>query len=175
MKKMIFLGLLLMSTMLIAQEADSLTTPKYGYVASGAILDKLPEMEQMQSDLEGYQTILQKKGQQMVQDFQTKQKDAASKKERGELSPLQEQKILEELQTLQDDIVAYEQEMQQKMVAKQEELLKPVLDRVNEVIQDICKAEGYTMVFDLSSGAVLFADEKSDITPKVKEKLGITE
>lgn len=175
MRKIIFFGLFLASMMLALQVAEAQTTPKYAYVSSGAILEKLPEMEQMKSDLQGYQTILQKKGQQMYQEFQAKQTDAAAKKERGELSPKQEETILGELQTMQDSLVAYDQEMQDKLITKQEELLKPILDRVNEAIKEIAKTEGYTMIFDLSSGAVLFADENSDITKQVKEKLGITE
>lgn len=76
---------------------------------------------------------------------------------------------------MQDSLVAYDQDMQTKLMSKQEELLKPILDRVNEVIKEISKTDGYTLVFDLSSGAILFADENSDITKKVMEKLGIAQ
>lgn len=162
----------MMSLVLSYETAEA---QKYAYVTSGAILEKMPEMEQMKSNLEGYQAQLQKKGQQMLQEFQTQQADAAAKKERGELSPVQEQKILEELQKKQDELLNYEQEMQNMLLTKQEELLKPILERVNTAIQDISKEDQYTMVFDMSSGAVLFADSTSDITPKVKLKLGIVE
>lgn len=87
MRKIAFFGIFMASMLLMLQVAEAQTSPKYAYVNSGAILEKLPEMEQMKSDLQGYQTILQKKGQQMYQEFQTKQTDAAAKKERGELSP----------------------------------------------------------------------------------------
>ena len=172
MKRTILWGLCLTVLFLGFQTASA---QKYAYVTSGAILEKMPDMEVMKSDLEGYQTILQKKGQQMLQEFQTQQADASAKKERGELSPVQEQQILEALQKKQDEILQYEQEMQNKMLAKQEELLKPVLEKINTAIQEISKEEGYTMVFDLSSGAVLYADAASDITPKVMAKLGIVE
>jgi outer membrane protein len=148
---------------------------KYGYVTSGAILEKLPEMEQMRSNLEGYQAQLEKKGKQMYQDFEAKQKDAAAKKERGELAPVQEQKILEELQLLRDELMGYQEEMQEMLMVRQEELLKPILERVNEAIKEVSKEEGFTIVFDMSSGAILFSDETFDITNKVKVKLGIVE
>ena len=172
MKKMILVALCMTGLVFGFQKAEA---QKYAYVSSGAILEKMPEMEQMKSLLDGYQAQLQKKGQQMVQEFQTQQADASAKKERGELAPVQEQKILEDLQKKQDEILNYEQEMQNMMMAKQEELLKPVLEKINTAIQDISKEDGYTMVFDMSSGAVLFADVNSDITPKVKTKLGIVE
>ena len=170
MKKMILLGLCLMTWTLSFQAANA---QKYAYVNSDVILSKMPEMEQMRSNLEGYQAQLQKKGQKMIEDFQTKQQDAAAKKERGELAPIQEQKILEELQKMQEDLMNYEQEMQNLMMTKQDELLKPILDRVNTAIQDVAKEGGYTMIFDLSSGAVLFADANSDVTALVESKLGL--
>jgi outer membrane protein len=169
MKKSILLGLLLMGFLLNAN------AQKYGYVTSGALLEKMPEMEQMRSNLEAYQSQLQKKGEQMFKDFQAKQTDAASKKERGELAPVQEQKILEELQKQQEELVNFEQEMQDMLLSRQDELLKPILERVNDAIKDVSKEEGFTMVFDMSSGAILFTDENLDITAKVKEKLGIVE
>lgn len=172
MKKIMLLGLVLTCWMLSSPVAEA---QKYAYVTSGAILEKMPEMEQMRSNLDGYRSQLQKKGQKMVEDFQLKQQDASSKKERGELAPVQEQKILEELQKMQEEILTYEQDMQNMMLTKQEELLAPVLEKINEAIKEIAKEEGYTMIFDLSSGAVLFADENSDITAKVKAKIGIGE
>jgi len=172
MKKMILMGLCLMGLALSYQTAEA---QKYAYVNSDAILGVIPEMEQMRSNLEGYQAQLQKKGQQMVQEFQAQQTDAAAKKERGELSPVQEQQILEALQKKQNEILQYEQEMQNMMLTKQEELLKPIIEKVNTAINEVSKEDGYTMVFDMSSGAILFADPLSDITPKVKAKLGITD
>ncbi|MFZ2900617.1 MAG: OmpH family outer membrane protein [Saprospiraceae bacterium] len=172
MKKIILLGLVLTCWLMSSTVAEA---QKYAYVTSGSILEKMPEMEQMRSNLDGYRSQLQKKGQKMVEDFQLKQQDASAKKERGELAPVQEQKILEELQKMQEDIINYEQEMQNMMLAKQEELLAPVLEKINTAIKEIAKEDGYTLVFDLSSGAILFADENSDITAKVKAKVGIVE
>jgi outer membrane protein len=169
MKKSILLGLLLMGFLLNAN------AQKYGYVTSGALLEKMPEMEQMRSNLEAYQAQLQKKGEQMFKDFQAKQTDAKSKKDRGELAPVQEQKILEELQKQQEELINFEQEMQDMLLSRQDELLKPILERVNDAIKEVSKEEGFTMVFDMSSGAILFTDENLDITAKVKEKLGIVE
>ena len=172
MKKMIFVGLCLMSWTLSYQTAEA---QKYAYVNSGAILEKMPEMEQMKSNLEAYQMQLQKKGQQMVEAFQAQQTEASAKKDRGELSPVQEQQILEALQKMQDEILKYQDDMQKMLMEKQEELLKPILDKVNTAITDVSKEDGYTMVFDMASGAILFADPAGEITPKVKTKLGIVE
>ena len=70
---------------------------KYGYVDSENILNGMNEVKQMTPELESLQTQLQKKGQQMVEDLQTKSKNAQAKLERGEMSP-------NELETMHDEM-----------------------------------------------------------------------
>jgi len=41
------------------------------------------------------------------------------------------------------------------------------------LVDQIGKEEGYTMIFDTSTGGLLFADETKDLLAKVKSKLGI--
>lgn len=144
---------------------------KFGYLNSAQILAEMPEVAQMNSNLEGYKTVLQKKGQQMVEEFQLKQQDAVTRKERGELSPVAEQQIMTELQNKQNEILAYEQSMQQDLAKKESELLQPILERVNEAIQLVAKENGFTYIFDVSAGVLLYADETLDVTPLVKTKL----
>ena len=144
---------------------------KVGYINSAAILSEMPEVQQMRSNLEGFSTQLRKKGQQLVTQYQQKEQEAMQKEERGELSPLQKQQIIEELQKMQQEILAFEQEMQTKVVAKEQELLEPILDRVDTAIKSVAGKNGYAYVFDLSSGAILYANESNDITNLVKAEL----
>ena len=61
--------------------------------------------------------------------------------------------------------------MQQKLLEKEQELLQPILDRVNNAIQSVAEEKGYTYIFDLSSGAILYADEAADVSAEVKARL----
>jgi|SRR4030095_9866729 outer membrane protein len=55
---------------------------------------------------------------------------------------------------------------------KQNELMKPVQDRVFKAIQDVAKEGDYDFVFDRSSQIMLlYMNEKYDITQKVIKKL----
>ncbi len=153
------------------QQADAQL--KVGYINSADILADMPDVKQMQSNLEGLQAQLQKKGQQMIAEYQQKEQDAIQRKERGLLPPAEEEKILQELQAKQEEIYNFQNEMQQKLAEKEQELLTPILDRINTAIQEIAKSEGYAYIFDLSSGAILYADESLDLTQKVKAKLGL--
>ena len=57
--------------------------------------------------------------------------------------------------------------------SKRETLLKPILDKVNNVINEVAKSNGYSMILDSSTGVILYAEESADITAQVKAKLGI--
>lgn len=144
---------------------------KYGYVNSTAIMAELPEVKQVESSLKDLQTQLQKKGQQMVEAYQTKRQDAAAKAERGELSPVEQQKVVEDLGKQEQQLLQYEQEMMQKIQAKEAELLNPVLERVNNAIKAVADENGYAMIFN--SSTLLYAADGTDVSDMVKAKLGM--
>jgi outer membrane protein len=60
------------------------------------------------------------------------------------------------------------------LFAKQNELMKPVQDRVFKAIQDIAVEDGYDYVFD-KSGEILmmYANKKHDLTSRVLAKLSV--
>lgn len=55
----------------------------------------------------------------------------------------------------------------------QEELLTPVLARIDTAIAEIAAAGGFSYVLDTGSGTVLYFDKGIDLMPEVKAKLGI--
>ena len=91
------------------------------------------------------------------------------------MSPLEQQKMQEELQKGQSEIMQFEQKMQEDIMKKRQSLLEPILEKVNAAINEVAKADGYTMIFNGSPavGVLLYVDESQDITPKVKAKLGL--
>ena len=58
--------------------------------------------------------------------------------------------IEEQLTKDQQAIGQLEQEMQDKVLAKREELLGPILEKIDVVIKEIGKEGGYTFIFDAS-------------------------
>ena len=54
---------------------------------------------------------------------------------------------------------------------RQQELVQPVMDKINQVIEQI-RAEGaYTLIFDVSAGGVVAADPGLDLTQEVIRRL----
>ncbi len=151
---------------------STMQAQKFGYLNSASILSELPEVKQMRSNLEGLQAQLEKKGKQMVTEYQEKEKAATTKKSRGELSPLEEEKVMKELQDKQNEIVKYQSESQKKLSDKEQELLKPILAKINTAINEVAKENGFQFIFDSSTGVILYADETQDVSEMVKSKLG---
>ncbi len=169
--------LMKISFLLVAFFALSLnvSAQKYGYVNSDLILSDIPEFKQMEPQLESLQKVLQKKGQQMVEELQRESQAAQAKLEKGELSPIQQETKQKELQEKQNKILEFEQTMQQQLLAKRNELLEPILLKINDAITAVAKAQGYTMLFNGSPGAgiLLYADDAQDATTAVKSQLGM--
>lgn len=161
---MISLGLLL-TTSAFAQ--------KFGYCNSGALLTQIPEVKAADSDLNAFQTQLTKRGQEMVKALQDKAAELDRKQQQGTISPRDLETQTQKLKDEEAAIVKYEQEVYEKLAQKREELFKPILDRVNQAMEDVAKENQFMFVFDSSTQIILYSDESLDVTNMVKSKLGI--
>ncbi|MBL7831636.1 MAG: OmpH family outer membrane protein [Saprospiraceae bacterium] len=152
---------------------QNLKAQKFGYVNSAALLSELPEVKAADSELNVLQSQLKKKGEDMVTAFQQKYTEISAKEKNGEFSPKQIEVESQKLKDEEAKISQFEQESSQMLAKKREELLQPILDRVNKAIGDIAKEQGYSYVFDASSNILLYADASADVTALVKKKLGL--
>jgi len=116
---------------------------------------------------------LEKQGQQKVAQFEADYKALAEKQQSGTLSPKQLQEETEKLKKQEEEIGQFRQSMQQKLLEKEQTELKPIIDKVNQAIQDYAKANGYQFIFDAGGqmNVILYADEGTDLTEKIKAKL----
>lgn len=58
---------------------------------------------------------------------------------------------------------------------KNEELLDPIAQEINEIIERVAIENNYDMVIDVAAGSLVYAKEKYDITSLVVEEMGSTE
>ena len=70
-------------------------------------------------------------------------------------------------------IEEFQQTAQKKLQERQTELLKPIVDRAKQAINDVAKENGYSYVFDSGTGALLYQPDSDDLMPLVKKKLGL--
>ncbi len=146
---------------------------KFGHINSAALLAEMPEIKTADAQLNSFQEGLVSKGQQMMQALQEKYNAYLEQANTGTLSQVQMQQKEGELATEQQEIQKYEYDVQNQIAAKREELYQPIFDKVQQAIEEIGQQEGYTMIFDASSGAILSENNAEDLMSKVKSKLGI--
>lgn len=170
MKKLIKISLLLavFACMTVTVQAQ-----KFGYVFSLEIISQFPEKKQADTNLETLQAQLQKKFEDMYTKAQDKAKQFQVRFDAGELSPVEQQNAQTEMAAEEKKILEFQKEIQEKIAKKRESLYGPILDKVDAAIKEVAKDGQYTMVFNADTQILLYADESTNLTDKVKAKLGM--
>jgi outer membrane protein len=146
---------------------------KIGYVDSDTIMDKLPDAQDAQQKLDA-----------MIKDWQT-ELNKLEKNWKDKYDDYEKRKLIMSDQTraeVESELVKLEEKMndfrQKKFGAngelfqKQEEVMKPIQNRVFDTIKKVAEEQDLDFVFDRSGDILfLYAKEKYDITNLVLEKL----
>lgn len=146
---------------------------KIGYVDSDSIMDKFPDAQDARQKLDAiiqeWQTELTK----LENNWKTKYDDYEKRKlimtdqTRAEMEA--------ELIKLEQQIGDYREKKfgtNGELFQKQDEIMKPVQNKVFSAIQDVAKDEDFDFVFDRSGDVMLlFAKTEYDVTALVLDKL----
>ena len=146
---------------------------KVAWVNSGAIMDKLPEAQDAQHQIDNVVAEWQGELAKIQNEWQKKYEEYDKKKliMTDQLRAQSEK----ELQELDKKIAAYRDKkfgQNGELFTKQNELMKPVQNKVFKVIKDIAQEEDYDYVFDRSGDILLlYSNDKYDLTAKVLERM----
>lgn len=163
-----FLGMIFLTLFSLGLNAQ-----KFGYINTQELLSGMAEMKLADNQVQQLQNELVAKGEELVIKFEAEYKAYMAEANSGTLSKVQMQQKEESLVAKQEEIKKFEADIQQKLVAKREELYKPVLDKVKAEIEKLGKDGGYTMIFDSSAGMILHAADSENLMPILKTKLGV--
>jgi outer membrane protein len=160
------------SVCLIAGAAFIGAEMKVGYINS----------EQIFSDFEGTKSAQEKFNKEVAkweQEASKKQKEIKDLKEQLEKQSLllsnERKKDLED--SLQQKMIKYQEFLQSKFgqkgeaLEKNEELTKPIIEKINKIIEKIAKEENYDFIFDARAGGIVFAKKTYDLSQRVLELL----
>jgi outer membrane protein len=152
----------------------SANAQKFGHINIGNLLVQLPETKTADAQLKVYQDSLVAIGEAQAKKLQEDVSAFATEYRQGTITPAVAQQKQAEFQKRESDLQAMEEAIVNQMSAKREELIAPLLEKVQNAIDQIGKEGGYTMIFDTSVfNAILFAQNTDDIEPMLKSKLGI--
>ena len=148
---------------------------KIGYTNVDYILSKLPEAQQIESELKTHEEQLGAQLQAKMKEFEEKYKTFMETQE--SLTPVIRNDKQTELQTLQTNIQKFQQEAEKSLQQKQVELLKPAYEKIQNSIDQVAKENGFTHIFSNDAGGVpilLYATDEDDISNLVLANLGVT-
>lgn len=161
------------AALLMVTGASSVSAQKFGYIDSGELIQSMPEITEIQANLEKLQNDLGEQYDAMVVEYNKKLEDFRKNNAAwtDSVRQLKEQELQEQMQRLQ----RFEESAGQDMQDQQRKLMQPVIEKAREAVQSVAKAQGLTAVFDLSMGAMIYYDEATmtNMLPLVKKHLGI--
>jgi outer membrane protein len=158
----------------VAALSASLATAelKLGYIDSEEIFQKYEGTKDAQERFN-------KEVAKWEQSASDKQKEIQELKEQLEkqsllLSSERKKEIEAQLQQKMADYQKYVQTtfgQEGEAVKKNSELTKPIIERINKIIDKIAKDEKYDFIFDARGGGIVFAKKPYDLTTRVLELL----
>ncbi|NNC82442.1 MAG: OmpH family outer membrane protein [Flavobacteriales bacterium] len=157
-------ALLIIGTSISAQS-------KLGHINSQEILQLLPERAEAENKLQTLNTQLEDRMKTLMAEYQNKVQT---------FQTLPEDTPTSTATDMRDEIVGMEQRIQEFQVRaeedlakKQQELLTPMIEKVQNAINEVGKENGFTYIFDIGTGTVVYTGGE-DVSSMVKTKLGIT-
>ncbi len=157
----------------IAAAIPAAAQMKIGYLNSEAVMQQLPEAQDAQKQLDGITADWQTELTKMQTDLQHKFEEYDKKK--LIMSDKRRAEVEKELQDMDRKMVDYRTAKfgtSGELFVKQNELMKPIQDKVFKAVKDVADEGGYDYVFDKSSTTLLmYSNEKNDLTAKVLAKL----
>ena len=164
----------LLSALLVSLTVFPLMAQRFAYVDTEYILSRIPEYQTAQEQLnklsEGWQTEIEaliNEADQLYKKYEAEKvmlSDAMKAQREDEIMRKEES-----AKNLQQQYFGRDGEL----LRKQQELIKPIQDKVYQAVKDMSADEGYTIVFDTAGGAnVLYANPKNDKSDAILKKLG---
>ncbi len=146
---------------------------KIGFVDSDTIMDNLPDVQDTRQKLDQMIRDWQNELRGMESDYKKQQNDFdKSSLIMTDQTRTEAQKKLSELENKISEFRDKKFGPNGELFQKQDELMKPVQNRIFNAIQEIAADEDLDFVFDRSGDIMLlYAKDKYDITVKVLEKL----
>jgi len=141
---------------------------KIGYVDSDSVLFSLPEYKIQAKSLETYQKQLQTQLENQKTEIQRKYEDYEKNRANWPQVVLEEKQ--KEIQQLEQNFMEFQQKAQNSLQQKEQELLKPLFEKIKKGIGEVAKEKGYTFI--VPDQVFLYAEKEYDLTDAVIKHLG---
>lgn len=144
---------------------------KLGHIDRQKLMLTLPERKDAEAKMQAFAKTLDERLKAMGAEYQAKVADAQARADK--MTQTEKEVAVREINELEQRIQSAQEKAQEDLSKQEEELLKPMVEKTNTAIKDVADANGFTYIFDTSTGFVLYFDKGEDIMGLVKTKLGI--
>lgn len=144
---------------------------KLGHINSNDLMQIMPGRDSAQAILQQEVTGLEEQLKSMQSEMEKRYNDYMEKQS-GWTELIRNTKQ-RELQDMGTRIQEFQDNAQKQLQQREQELLKPIIDRAKKAISDVAAEGGYTYILDSGTAAVLYSQDSDDIMPLVKKKLGL--
>lgn len=166
---------ILITAVLISLTSLSYAQLKIGYLDSDTIMDKLPDVQDARQKIDALIQEWQAELKVLENNWKTKYDDYEKRK--LIMTDQTRTETEAELIKLENEIAQFRDKKfgtNGELFQKQDELMKPVQNKIFNAIQLVASEENLDFVFDRSGDImILFAKEQYDISQKVLDKLSI--
>jgi len=145
---------------------------KIGYVDSNQIMSNFEEVRQIQVDLEKEQRKLESELNELITQLDSLQQDY--ERQRLLMSETRRQEKENEIMNMKKSAEEFQLKKfgpEGEIYKKQNELLKPVLKKIDDAIQKVGGDQGYDFILDAMSGALVYALDSHNLTEDVMDEL----
>ncbi len=144
-------------------------TLKIAYINSQEILANAPGAQEAEEQFNQDMASYSAEAQQLQEELNRMQQQL----QQQQLSLSPEAKANREQQIRQKATEAQQrmQELDQQAAARRAELVQPVMDQINVVIETIREEGNYALILDVAAGAIISADPTLDLTQEVLRRL----
>ena len=145
---------------------------KLGHINSQELFAAMPERDTAQKKLQEIARQFENTLEELEVEYNKKLDDY--QKNVNTMTDLIRKTKENELQDILQRIQNFQIEAEQDLAKQRVELLKPIQEKAFKAVNEVAEENGFTYVFDMGTGAVIYAsDSTEDILPLVKKKLGL--
>ncbi|MCU0443715.1 MAG: OmpH family outer membrane protein [Microscillaceae bacterium] len=145
---------------------------KVGYFDLDYVLPLLPEYKTVEGKMKSYGDQIKAEIEAKGKELDTKAKDYENKVKAGTLSGAMQELKARELQDLERQLNEFQQKAQSDVQNHQNELMSPVLEKIQKTLDEVAQANGFSQVF--RSEFCFAANKANNISDLVLKKLGVT-
>ena len=170
MKNIVTLGLMTAAFLFALPAQSQVMEARFGHIDTQSLLESMPERNSIQSEIEAAASQYEQEIVSMQGELEGKVAEYQQKAESwpAAIRAQKEQDITMGQQGLEQCYAT----VQQELAGLEASLLEPMIERARVAIEAVGAEEGFTYIFDTSSGSTVY-NGGEDVLPLVKAKLGL--